>query len=137
MKPIGILSAPQLTHASSEDSRRQNTSHPGMLSTFWEQPSTYTIQFIARIVISTSTKFHIQDATERNVKSSNIYCCALRFTIVMTSRSMECIFAFFYDFFSAGIAKTLQLHSVIEWHCGLTCYSPLIFDQPKKYIKCK
>ena len=106
VKPIGRLSAPQLTHASSGDSERQNASDPGVLSTFLEQPSRYTIRFIARIVISTSTTFHI---VWSNIKSSNIYCCALRLTIVM--RGMH--FGFFDDFFSAGIAKTLQLHSVI------------------------
>ena len=29
----------------------------------------------------------------------------------------------------AGGTETLQLHSVIAWHCGCTCYSPLSFNQ--------
>ena len=53
VKPIGRLSAPQLTHASIGDSERQNASDPGVLSTFFERPSRYTIHLIARIVIST------------------------------------------------------------------------------------
>ena len=72
---------------------------------------------------------------------SNVHCYNFGFTVVMTTRCVKCMFVF-QCFFSAGRAKTLQLHGVIAWHCRCSsCYSLLnaklfISDQHKYSLLC-
>ena len=115
VKPFGRLSAPQLVHVQSRDSGQQNTCIFACvfndLDTTVELHNTLNCSYCN---FDESCQQHFTYVYGSR-GMPNVYCCTFGFTIVMTTRCVECMF-FFDDFFSAGRADTLQLQSVIAWH---------------------